>query len=246
MVKPPKPIPLTTPSDALSTPPRPGSNQSAGPRSGTDTPDLAAGNTVRTPEPSADVAPDATGRLPSVVVNASPESIARLLESNMNSITWPAANAHMLRAIDNGLFHSPQGGTYAQVIGEGYLQVERQTNGRYRVFWPASLGSPARFCNRSTVSPSGGPTRLIERCSPRGRSCEGRRIRRRIAQSPHGRPGQLANRKYRGQPGRPPSRQTRSDLCRDGRRHALSGSPATRGALPAGFRPRTKLARRRR
>ena len=120
MVKPPKPIPLTISPDTLSTPPRPGSNQSAGPRSGTDNPDLAAGNAVRTPEPSEDAAPDATARLPSVVVNASPESIARLLESNMNSITWPAANAHMLRAIDNGLFHSPQGGTYAQVIGEGY------------------------------------------------------------------------------------------------------------------------------
>jgi hypothetical protein len=153
MVKPPKPIPLTTPSDALSTPPRPGSNQSSGPRSGTDTPDLAAGNAVRTPEPSADVAPDATGRLPSVVVNASPESIARLLESNMNSITWPAANAHMLRAIDNGLFHSPQGGTYAQVIGEGYLQVERQTNGRYRVFWPASLGEPGPFLQQIDGQP---------------------------------------------------------------------------------------------
>ena len=71
----------------------------------------------------------------------------------MNSITWPAANAHMLRAIDNGLFHSPQGGTYAQVIGEGYLQVERQTNGRYRVFWPASLGEPGPFLQQIDGQP---------------------------------------------------------------------------------------------
>lgn len=153
MVKPPKPIPLSTPPDSPSPPTRPGANQSAGTRSGTNTPDLAARQTASTPDASADVAPDAIGRLPSVVIEAAPESIAGLLESNMNSITWPAANAHLLHAIGNGLFHSPQGGTYAQVIGEGYLQVERQPDGRYRVFWPPSLGEPGPFLQQIDGQP---------------------------------------------------------------------------------------------
>ncbi|MBC8998871.1 hypothetical protein IAI51_20290 [Pseudomonas sp. N40(2020)] len=63
----------------------------------------------------------------------------------MNAITWPADKSHLLRATDNGLFQSPEGGTYAHVAGEGYLQVVRHPNGRYQVFWPPGLGEPGPF-----------------------------------------------------------------------------------------------------
>lgn len=153
MAKPPKKIAVPASPDTSSTMPSAAPEASAGSRFMTPATDPAIHGNVHTPDTSGALAQTGTDLPPSVTVSTLPDTVARLLEINMNAITWPADKTHLLRATDRGLFLSPEGGMYAHVAGEGYLQVVHQPDGRYQVFWPQALGEPGPFLKQIDGQP---------------------------------------------------------------------------------------------
>ena len=142
MAKPPKKIPITSAPDTSVEVTRIVTHEPAGhlPHTGGSDP---IGSIIRAPHSDAgNPSPNANQQPPGVTISNLPETVAALLEANMRAITWPAKNAHLLRAISNprGLYESPDGDTYAHIADEGYFRVDRQADGRYRVHWPEGLG----------------------------------------------------------------------------------------------------------
>ncbi|BBP69792.1 hypothetical protein PHLH6_17960 [Pseudomonas sp. Seg1] len=66
------------------------------------------------------------------------------------SITWPADQVHLLRALttDSDLFISPDGKTYAYIENEGHFLVERQQDGRYQVPFDFTPDLPGPFLHK--------------------------------------------------------------------------------------------------
>ncbi|MFJ2322251.1 hypothetical protein [Pseudomonas sp. NPDC087817] len=142
MAKPPKKIPITSAPDTSVEVTRIVTHEPAGhlPHTGGSDP---IGSIIRAPHSDAgNPSPNANQQPPGVTISNLPETVAALLEANMRAITWPAKNAHLLRAISNprGLYESPDGDTYAHIADEGYFRVDRQADGRYRMHWPEGLG----------------------------------------------------------------------------------------------------------
>ena len=156
MAKSPKPTTFTTSPDTSPTSLRLSPDEFSARRASPGSPDASLPSPDRLPETvTPQVLQGASHPSPAVEVSSMPDTITAMLESYLRAITWPSDQVHLLTALgaETGLFTSAKGDTYANILGEGYFQIEQQLDGRYRIFWPAALGEPGPLVTRIEGQP---------------------------------------------------------------------------------------------
>ena len=151
MAKPPKKLPGTVSPDSSTSPARPvtdaldGTLRIAG---STDSVFPAADQPFARVRESA----DENNPVAAVSVSNMPLTTWPTPDAARRSITWPADQVHLLRALttDSDLFIGPDGRKYAYIESEGHFLVERQQDGRYQVPFDFTPDLPGPFLHKVT------------------------------------------------------------------------------------------------